>query len=106
MQSIAQGSNPMQLDDVLTIIAGHKDELRRHHVATRSVFGSVARGEARPDSDVDLMVEFDRTATFELYLDLKEFLEEVLGHPVDLVTSKSVRPRLRPFIEQDMLRVA
>ena len=49
----------MQLNDVLAIIAAHEDELRQHHVATLSVFGSVARGEARPDSDVDLLIEFD-----------------------------------------------
>ena len=96
----------MNLDDVLAIIAAHEDELRRYHVAALSVFGSVARNEAGPGSDVDLLVEFDQTATFDLYLNLKDFLEEILNYPVDLVTSKAVRPRLRPFIERDLLRVA
>jgi predicted nucleotidyltransferase len=96
----------VELIDVLTIIAAHEDELRHRHVATLSVFGSVARGEARPNSDVDLLVEFDQTATFDLYLELKEYLEQILDHQVDLVTSKAVLPRLRPYIERDLRRVA
>lgn len=96
----------MELADVLAIISAHEEDLRRRHVATLSVFGSVARGEARPDSDVDLLVEFDRTATYDLYLDLKEFLEEILNRPVDLLTSKAIHQRLRPSIERDLLRVA
>lgn len=96
----------MELSEVLAIIQANEDELRRRHVATLSVFGSVVRGEARPDSDVDLLVEFDQRATYDLYLELKEFLEQILDHPVDLVTSKAVHQRLRPHIERDLLRVA
>jgi predicted nucleotidyltransferase len=96
----------MELDDVLATIAANEDDLRRRHVATLSVFGSVARGEAGPDSDIDFLVEFDEPATFDLYLDLKEFLENVFNRRVDLVTSKSVRPRLWPYIERDLRRVA
>ena len=96
----------MKLNDVLAIIASHEDEIRRHHVVTLSIFGSVARDEARSDSDIDMLVEFDQPATYDLYFALKEFLEAVLDHPVDLVTSKALRPPLRPYIEKDLFRVA
>lgn len=97
----------MNLDGVLTIIAAHEDELRRRHVATLSVFGSVARGEARPDSDVDLLVEFDGSPVglFDL-VELRAFLESVLGRPVDLVTNKSIKRQLRARVLNEAIRAA
>jgi predicted nucleotidyltransferase len=69
-------------------------------VKSMAIFGSVARDEARPDSDVDILVEFLEPATFNGYMDLKFFLEDLLGRPVDLVTRKSIRPRLKTRIER------
>lgn len=74
-------------------------------VKTLAVFGSVARDEARPDSDVDLLVEFLGPATFNGYMDLKFFLEDLLGRPIDLVTRKSIRPRLKTQIESEAFYV-
>ena len=92
-----------QLFETLRIHHGHLAELG---VATLSVFGSVARGEDRPDSDVDLLVDFDGPATFDRYMQLKFFLEDLLKRPVDLITRQGVRPELRSLIEQDAHRVA
>jgi predicted nucleotidyltransferase len=75
-------------------------------VARLAVFGSVARGEAEAESDVDLLVEFAGTPSFDGFMDLKYFLEELLARKVDLVTSKSLRPRLRPTIERELVDVA
>ena len=75
-------------------------------VASLSVFGSVARGESRPDSDVDFLVQFDGPATFNRYMNLKFFLEDLLGCNVDLVTQDGVRPQTHSFIEEDARRVA
>jgi predicted nucleotidyltransferase len=58
------------------------------------LFGSAARGEMGRDSDIDLLVELDEP-TFDHYMDLKFFLEELLGRPVDLVLKDAVKPRLR-----------
>lgn len=66
-----------------------------------AVFGSLARDEARPDSDVDIMLEFRGPATFNGYMDLKFFLEDLLGRPVDLVIRKSIRPRPKTLIERE-----
>jgi predicted nucleotidyltransferase len=95
----------MRRSETLQILAAHRDELTHMGVKTLAVFGSVARDEARPDSDVDIVVEFQSPATFDGYMDLKFFFEDLLGHPVDLVTRKSIRPRLKPQIESEALYV-
>jgi len=55
---------------------------------------------------VDVLVVFDRKATFDLFMDLKFYLEELLGTGVDLVTDKALRPQIRRTIEQEMIDVA
>ena len=96
----------MNRDEILEILRAHRDELRkRFGVKSLAVFGSVARGEARPDSDVDILVEFEGRATFDRYMGLKFFLEDLLGRRVDLVTRKALKPRLRPYVEQEAIYV-
>ena len=73
---------------------------RRHRIRKLSLFGSILKGTARPDSDVDLLVEFEE-ATYDHYMDLKFHLEEVLGVEVDLVVSDALKPRLRPRVLQE-----
>ena len=95
----------MKRSETLQKLAAHRDELTRIDVKTLAVFGSVARDEARQDSDVDIMVEFQGPATFNGYMDLKFFLEDLLGNSVDLVTRKSIRPKLKTQIEKEALYV-
>ena len=66
------------------------------------VFGSVARGEARSASDVDILVKFKGTPTFDAYLKLEDSLHHILGRDVDLVTEGAVNRFLRPYIERDL----
>ena len=96
----------MKRDEILKILRAHRDELRKQFgVKSLAVFGSVARGEAGPDSDVDILVEFEGRATFDRYMGLKFFLEDLLGRRVDLVTRKALKPRLRPYVEQEAIYV-
>lgn len=69
--------------------------LTRHGVVRAGVFGSAARGEARPDSDLDLLIEFDRATSLLDRADLKLELEVALGRRVDLVHYRSLYPRIR-----------
>ena len=93
--------------DLIDLLARRHDELReRFGVKSLALFGSVVRGEARPDSDIDILVEFDGPATFERYMDLKFFLEELLGRRVDLVTRKALKPYLRPYVEKEAVYVS
>jgi predicted nucleotidyltransferase len=91
----------MSRSEILQTLAARREHLTRMGVKSMAIFGSVARDEARPDSDVDILVEFQGPATFNGYMDLKFFLEDLLGRPVDLVTRKSIRPRLKTRIKSE-----
>ena len=78
---------------------------QRFGVTRLALFGSTVRGEARANSDVDVMVGFDGPATSERYFGVQFFLEDELGCPVDLVTEKALRPELRPCIEKEAVNV-
>ncbi len=96
----------MERETVLRVLAAHRDELRRRFgVRSLAVFGSVARGEAHPGSDVDILVDFLGRGTFDAYMDLKFFLEDLLGCQVDLVTRKALKPRWRHRIEAEAIEV-
>lgn len=97
----------MNIDDVTTLLRRHKSELRqRFGVSRLAVFGSVARGSDREGSDIDILVEFDRAPGFDAFMDLKYYLEDLLGVPVDLVTRKALRPRIRKHVEREAIDVA
>jgi len=82
-------------------IASIREELSERYTVVRiGVFGSFARGEESPESDVDVIVELAEP-TFDHYMDLKFRLEEVLQRPVDLVMVETLKPRLKPIIEQE-----
>ena len=89
------------IPEVVEAIAAMRQELsQRYSVERIGVFGSSARGETSPKSDVDIIVELEEP-TFDHYMDLKFHLEEVLQRPVDLVMADTVKPRIRPIIEQE-----
>lgn len=77
----------------------------RFGVASLALFGSASRDELRDDSDVDVLVSFRGGATFDSYFGLKRYMEDILQRPVDLVTPKALKPRLRTSIEGDLLHV-
>ncbi len=90
---------------ILGILRKHIKDLGRFHVASLAIFGSVARGEERVDSDIDFLVKFDGPTKFDWYMDLKEFLENLLGRKIDLVTEAGLKPIARACIEKDLIRV-
>lgn len=71
-----------------------------------ALFGSVVRNEATPTSDVDIVVEFESPVTFDRYMDVKFYLEDHLGSPVDLVSWKSLKPQIRAVVEKEAIHVA
>ena len=84
----------------------YPDLKERFGIAHLGIFGSVARGEAGPTSDVDLLVDFAGPATLDAYMGLKYELESLLGVPVDLATRRSLKPSLRAIVERDLKHVA
>ena len=84
-------------DEILAIIDEHADELRSLGANSLALFGSIARGEGSESSDIDMLVEL-RSKTFDSYMDVKLFLERILGRKVDLVLADALKPRLRTGI--------
>lgn len=77
--------------------------LRRHGVTNAQIFGSVARGDDRPGSDLDLIVELPRGTSLYDLAGIQCELEGVLGVEVDLGTIGSLKPRMRPRVERDLV---
>lgn len=93
-------------EDIIRLLEEHRDEWERFGVRSLMLFGSAARGEMHPGSDVDILVEFEGPGTFDRYMDLKFTLEALLGRPVDLVTPRALKPRMRPYVEKEAIRVS
>jgi predicted nucleotidyltransferase len=92
---------------VSAILEDHREEIReRFGVASLAVFGSAARGALTDESDVDLLVQFEGGATFDRFMGLKLYLEDLLDRQVDLVTPNALPPSLRSTVEQEGQRVA
>ena len=95
----------MTRNEILRILSEHRDDLVRLGVRSLALFGSAARNEAGLKSDVDLLVEFDRPVGLFQFIDVKEFLERVLGCPVDLGRPSSLHPRLRERVLREAVNV-
>ncbi len=94
------GHPPPRKSEVMATLKALESELRARGVASAAVFGSVVRGQAQPDSDVDVVVGIDPAATFDL-LDLvavRNLMADRLGRPVDVVEREALKPRLRDNI--------
>lgn len=93
-------------EQVREAIRSHRADLDRFGVKRLSIFGSVVRGAERPDSDVDILVEFTdeakRTDYFGRFMDVAFYLASLLGRKVDLATPAMVR-RIQPKLDEELL---
>ena len=89
--------------DILDVLDQNRSHLRALGVGRIGLFGSFLRGEQRPDSDIDLLVEFDPgKKTFDSFMELSFFLEEVLQHRIEHVTMESLNPYMGPHILREV----
>lgn len=96
----------MTRDQLLAQLAAIRPELDKLGIASLRVFGSYARDEARPDSDVDLLVEFKETPDLFEFIRVKHRLEDLLGLSVDLVTKGGLRHEMREGILAEAILAA
>ena len=92
--------------DVLRRLSERRDELGGMGVTSLLLFGSVARGDDDPQSDVDLLVEFDRPVGLLAFARLNRYLSELLETRVDLVTLDAVKPSMRERVLKEAIRAA
>ncbi len=98
---------PADLEELRAAISDIGAELReRYGISRLAIFGSWVRGEQRADSDVDLLVEFDRTPSLLTFVRLQNELGDRLGLPVDLVLARKLHPRLAPLVLQEAVDCA
>jgi predicted nucleotidyltransferase len=96
--------NILQRDDIIAIL--RKQMIRsRFGIKSLLLFGSVARNEATQESDLDFVVNFDGTITFDRYMDLKIFLEDLFGKKIDLAIEDNLKPQIRQKILEDAIDV-
>jgi predicted nucleotidyltransferase len=96
----------MERDQILALLKRRKRRLKQFGVRSISLFGSVARNEARKRSDVDLLVDFEKSIGLFEFARLKIYLEGELGRKVDLVTPEALRKELRDNILREAIRAA
>ena len=95
----------MSRDEVIAKLRQHAPELRAEGVLHLALFGSTARNEAAPRSDIDLMAEYDPTRSLSLLdiVGLRNRLTDLLGVEVDLSTRKLIKPLLQKYVEADAI---
>ncbi len=87
-------------------LAAVADQVAGLGVKSLSLFGSAAKGEDTPESDLDFLVQFEGRATFDRYMGLRELLEREFQMQIDLVTYRALKPNLRETILKEAVRVA
>lgn len=84
-------------------LAENEGQIKNYGVKRIGLFGSFVRNEQKRKSDVDILVEFEaQKITFDNYMHLKFFLEDLLGHKVDLVICDDLKPQLKPYILKEV----
>jgi len=92
----------MRKKEILNTVSANEAKIKSFGVRSLSLFGSSARGEDTPESDLDFVVEFEKKS-FDSYMNLKLFLEELFDRPVELVLADGIKPRLRAAIFREAI---
>jgi uncharacterized protein len=95
----------MTRDEIIKKLKEREADLRAQCVAHAALFGSVARGEDRPDSDIDILVDLDPAIVVTIfdYAGVKDFIADMFDRPVDVVSRESLKPRARPKTTVDAI---
>ena len=97
-----RNTTQLSSQEILAALSNHKAVLAEMGVRKIGLFGSYRRGTPRKDSDIDFLVVLSRP-TFDRYISIKFYLEDLFGHKVDLVMEDSIKPRIRSYILDEVI---
>ena len=95
----------MDRHEIIATLKRHEDELHRQGVAHAALFGSVARGDARPGSDIDILIDLNPDARLSVfdYVGVKDYIAGLFEGPVDVVNREALKPYLKPAVLTDAI---
>src|SRR5205085_11741752 len=104
-RSISSYIPQMNAQDAIDTLRRYESSLRARGIRHAALFGSVARGQNRPDSDIDILVEFDPAARVTIfdYVGIKEYIADLFEQPVDVINREGLKPHLRESSLQDAI---
>ena len=106
MQETDSAKLSVTLEDALHTLRAHLPEIcQRYDVRSLGVFGSVVRGEQEGRSDLDILVEFTSAPTFFRFVEMEDFLSDLLGVRVDLVMKSALRPHIGKRVLSEVVPV-
>jgi uncharacterized protein len=96
----------MNREAVIAALRAYESKLKAAGISRLSLFGSTARGAARPDSDIDLLATFDKARPLSLLdvIRIENQLTDLLGQPVDLVEEGTLKPHVRQNVDRELVR--
>lgn len=96
----------LSLDMIIKILKEHKEDIKKkYHVKEIGLFGSYVRGEEKESSDIDILIDFTPDARISLldFIELEDYLSELLGIKVDLVDKQALKPRIGRHILSELI---
>jgi predicted nucleotidyltransferase len=104
LDHISMSNNIKTLNEIKKILVQHKGRLvEKYKIGEIGVFGSYSRGEQRKNSDIDILVQFDSDIGFFKFLEFEEYLSNILGVKVDLVTKEALKPYIGKRILEEVV---
>jgi len=90
-----------KIDEIVETLRRHKQNLKnKYKISDIMIFGSYAEGTQTTKSDIDIIVDFEEPPTFSQFLDIEQELEKLLEVKVDLLTTESISPFIKPYIKE------
>ena len=96
----------MRKEEILKVLKKELPYIRKkYHVKSIGLFGSCVRGEERKESDIDILIEFEKPIGLFKFMELEEYLSQKLGRKVDLVEKEALKERIKPYVMEEVVYV-